>query len=551
MRRWGLPEKTEIEGQWMNHVEIKRRRIQTYSYALGAVTLLILSILTKATGVAYLAVSAECYFFATQIVSRSVADCLGRLLRGRLSKGQYKNAANMRRNAMLLEAALGAAAGVLLFACAKPLAEYVFSMPDSLLLIRMFAPAVFLRTISGVLQGYFQGDGSELPTAVTVVLRQVFVLGFAVLFCSILKDYGEKVSALLGREEFTYLYGAAGAAAAVILSEILVILFLLFIYKASSRPVKRPDEGMKTTESFLDMVKALYGSMGLYILAGLLERLPIWLGLVFFQKSHSDGGLGTESYGIFYGQYLAFCMVFISFISASMLPSMRRIMQCMKKEEQRPAKNCFQAGIHVAWAKTLFFTVFTASMSDQIAGILQHERQEALAQMLRFGSGIILFSVFALYFKGILFIWGRKYYVIGCLGISNMVFAVTAVLFLNVQGAGVVSLVYAGLFGSAIYCGGTGFLVFRRLGMGIRPVQIFLVPAGAAAGAGLLSFLLGRLLTPHLGETVCALLGFAASFLLYWGILSALRNFKEQELAAAQAGPVLKLIAKAFPRVNV
>ena len=74
---------------------------------------------------------------------------------------------------------------------------------------------------------------------------------------------------------------------------------------------------------------------------------------------------------------------------------------------------------------------------------------------------------------------------------------------------------------------------------------------GAAAGAGLLSFLLGRLLTPHLGETVCALLGFAASFLLYWGILSALRNFKEQELAAAQAGPVLKLIAKAFPRVNV
>ena len=157
----------------------------------------------------------------------------------------------------------------------------------------------------------------------------------------------------------------------MILSEILVILFLLFIYKASSRPVKRPDEGMKTTESFLDMVKALYGSMGLYILTGLLERLPIWLGLVFFQKSHSGGGLGTESYGIFYGQYLAFCMVFISFISASMLPSMRRIMQCMKKEEQRPAKNCFQAGIHVAWAKTLFFTGVFGIIITELKKILE------------------------------------------------------------------------------------------------------------------------------------------------------------------------------------
>ena len=160
----------------MNPVEVKRKQIQMYSHIIGVITLLAVGRIIQDAGVAYLAASVECYFGVCLLISYGAADCLGKILRSRNGKGQNKNCAGLRKNAMLLQGAVGVAGSILLSACAGPLAEHVFELPYSSLLIRLFAPAVFLRTISSVLLGYFQGEGSELPTAAACVIRQVFIL---------------------------------------------------------------------------------------------------------------------------------------------------------------------------------------------------------------------------------------------------------------------------------------------------------------------------------------------------------------------------------------
>lgn len=529
----------------MNQVEVKRRQLQVYSEMIGIITLFVLGRLIGDNGIAYFAVAVECYSFFLLVLTGSTADTLGRILRGRIAKGQYKNVFRMRRNVMILQGILGALGAVLLFVCARPLAVHVFRLKYSAFLMMLFAPAVFLRTVSSVFLGYFLGDGSELPSAMTGIIRQVFFLGFSVLFCNIFKDYGQKVTGLLGKQEFTAMYGGAGAAVAAALTELLVILFLFLIYKGSSRPGrKQTEEGLKVTESFFDLARILYGNRSFSMLAQLFERLPVWLGIIFFQKSAEETGLAVESYGIFYGKYLAFCGFFVLLVCASLVSVHGKTVYCMKREEQRYAKSCFQSGFHIAWVRTVFFAFFFAVMAKQIAEIFCGSQAQLLTQMLSSGSGLIILVTVSYYFERILMYFDKKYLVLGSLGAMNVVFVVAVTVFLNAGKAGILALVYAGMISFLVLALLLGFFAFRQLRSGLDLLRAVVIPTGAAGAAGLLGMLLGKVFTPHLGSLVTVLICFLLSFAVYWCILLLLRNFRDQELSVIPGGKLIRFFGR-------
>lgn len=88
-----------------------------------------------------------------------------------------------------------------------------------------------------------------MPSAVSCVLRQVFYLGLGLLFLGIFGNYGEKVSLLLKRDDFTAMYGAMGVALGILISELLVTLFLFVIYRGSMSGRRENENGMKGTDS--------------------------------------------------------------------------------------------------------------------------------------------------------------------------------------------------------------------------------------------------------------------------------------------------------------
>lgn len=79
--------------------------------------------------------------------------------------------------------------------------------------------------------GNFQSEGSEMPSAVSAILRQVFYFGLGLLFLGIFRTYGEKVSLLLKKDDFTAMYGAMGVALGIVISEVLVLIFVFVIYQ--------------------------------------------------------------------------------------------------------------------------------------------------------------------------------------------------------------------------------------------------------------------------------------------------------------------------------
>lgn len=525
----------------MNQVEIKRRQIQLCAIGLWLVVIWILGKSLGDNGVAYLAAALEAFVFLWAIVGANVSDTLGKLLRGRNVRGQYKNADKLRKCTFVFQGIVGIAGSLLFFCLAQYFSETLLQVPYSKFLMMILAPCVFLRCVNGAFLGAFQGDGSELPTTVASILRPLFLLGFGLLFSRMLADYGEKVSKLLGQEAFTSMYCGVGVVIAMVLTEMLILVFLLLIYKGSKRRGRKKDsEGMRTTDSFVGQIYVLYGSMGLYILQGLLLFLPVILGLVFYQKNISDIYSSAQSYGLYIGKYLVVCGVIISLIAAAGLPSAVKTGGLLRKEENRAARNLFQSGFKSVMVYALFFAVFFTVMASQLAGTISESMVSSLTEMLSAGSGIVLFGTVAYYCYTILKVAGKKYWLLGGLALANMAYAVSLSLGLGKNPGNIMALVYGGLIYTGVLAVLLGVMTCVIIRSGVDLVRIFAIPIGCVCVAGLLCHMLGKALTPHLGGAVTFIVVFVLSWMLYLMLVVFLRCFREQELPVIPGGRILR-----------
>ena len=112
----------------MNQVEVRKKQIHAIISLLGVITWLLLGRWIGYSGIAYFAVAIECLAFLLAVMAERVPDALGKLLRGRNARGQYKNAKTIRISVLIFQAILGVLGGVLLFLLADILSEKVFLM---------------------------------------------------------------------------------------------------------------------------------------------------------------------------------------------------------------------------------------------------------------------------------------------------------------------------------------------------------------------------------------------------------------------------------------
>lgn len=528
----------------MSQAEIRQRKAHAISYMIALVTLAVTARLTGYNGVTYITAGFEVYLLMSVLVCGGITDALGRILRLRNSKGQYRNAFRMRQNAFLLQTALGLAGMVTILIAAETITVNLFQIQYSNLILTILAPAVLLQSISSVLTGYSRGEGTEL-SGIAAILRQLLILGFSFLFCRMLGNYGGKVSRLLGQENFTSMYGGVGFSIAVPLTEILIVLFLYLIYMATRKHDSvNWQEGMRTMDSVADSIRILcvnrLSRLGILLAA----TIPFPLGLFLLQRAAEDPELAAVHYGIYMAGYLVLCgvpAIFIMFLTISIYG---KTMTLLRKEENRYAKAVFQSGVHVAVAYGAYAVVFLAVMSGQIAELFCPEQAALAARMLAGGSSVLLFAALAVYFSRILILTGRKNLVAGTAVVADMLYAVAAVLMLNVGKAGILGLVYAGTLGMGFFCLVLGLFAYRQMRQRIDWLQMAVVPVAVACVAGLFALLVSKLFLPHLGILFTLVICLILSSVLYWCGLLLLRNFREQELENIPGGRLLNAVGQ-------
>lgn len=529
----------------MNQNEVKRRKIQGFADIISLITILIAGRIVKANGITYLAAAFLAFSFLWMCFGGNTADTLGALLRSRNIKGQYKNAAKMRRSIMILQMFTGLTGTALLFLGANVIGVKLFSVQYSVFLIMLLSPAMFLRSISVVLMGFCQGEGSEFPSAAASVLRQVFILVFSLIFCRSLGKYGENVGRLLVQGNFAAMYAAAGIAIAVNVSEVLVILFLLVIRRVNRHfgKIDSP-EGMRSIDSFVGAVRSFTVNRAPHFVIRLLVLLPVVVGLLLFQKSTVNQEMGSLEFGVYFGKYLVYCLICILFIEGVSLPVCSRTVISLRKEEQRFARVVFQSGVHITAIHSLFLAVFLSVMASQAANVFDSGNVQTAQMLLQGGSLIIPCIALSVYFGRFLILTGKKFLVAAVLVISDVVHILCLVLFLKVWKVGILALIYGGIMGWAVCCILLGVTTYRQLRISNLWFQTFIVPVGAVCVTGLLCMLLSKLIGPHLGDIVTMIVCGLVSAIIYWAILLLSRNFREQELECIPGGRVIATLGQ-------
>ncbi len=529
----------------MNQAEVRRRQIQLCSLCLGLLTIRIIGNRIGDLGVTYLVAAMEAFALLWTLVGRPVPDTLGKMLRVRVAKGQYKNADKMRRSLIGFQAIMGVLCAICLVALAGVVSEKVYELPYTKFLIMMLAPVIVIRVINEVLLGIFQGDGSELPSAVSSLLRQVLILLFGILFAKMLSGYGEKVSKLLGQETFVAMYGCVGVMIAMLIAEGIVLLFLLVVYRSASKNRKKKDvEGMRSTDSVVGQVYALYSAMGIPILIGLLELLPLWIGFLYYRKITAEVAGAIEIYGIYIGKYMVICGIAFALLAALILPVAAKCAIMVRKDEQRYAKNVFMSGIKSIVVFALFFSVYIFVMAGQFAGAISSVNPELLTRMLECGSWLVFFGVLSYYGLHLMRMIGKKYLIIGCLAIADIVYVVSISLFLKNTNSGGMALVYAGVLGVGVLAVVSCGFMFQYLHGGIDFLRVFIIPGLSICVSGLVGLLLGKALTPHLGNVVTLVVVLVLAMVLHLALVVFLRTFREQETEVVPLGRILRAIGQ-------
>lgn len=529
----------------MNQVEVKRRQIQSFSYVLACINIWVFGKRIGDNGLGYLAAAVLVYALFWVLTGKNMADRMGRMLRGKNAKGQYRNVSKLRKNMMAFQVVEGILGTILCMSLGWVLLEKVFLVPYGSMILWILSPALFLRCIQSVFLGYFQSEGSELPSAISSVLRQVFSLGLGLLFLGIFGSYGEKVSLLLKRTDFTSMYGAMGIALGMLLAEVLVLLFAFVIYRGSMAGRRDAESGRKGTDPFFSQLRTLMIPVSGDMLRDLLLLLPLWMGLLFFQKRATDIYASISAYGVFSGRYLTMILLLAAIIGAGSLSGIARIGSHIRKKEERYAKTAFQAGIQGAVVHGFFFTALMAVLATPLSQALDLSAAATLTGAFTTGSSLVLWLLLLFYFSELLEMRGEKHLLFIGYGIMDIVSIVALVIFLN-AGNTITALPLSLVLGAAVGSLVLGVLTCLRMKAWPDLLRTLAIPAGSCCACGLLAFGLEKLCLPHLGAVVTVLLELVITGVLYWFFLLLLRSFRGQDLTYVPGGKGFRALGKAL-----
>ena len=171
-------------------------------------------------GNGYYGTAINIYTIILMVSSFGVPSAISKQMAQKMAVGDYRNAQKVFHCSMVYALAVGILGSLLLFFGAGALVP-----PNSVPVLQVFAPTVFLFGILGVLRGYFQANQSMLQTSVSQILEQianaVVSIGAAFLLMRTVAGQGATTEAI---------HGAMGSALGTGSGVLVALIFMTFVY---------------------------------------------------------------------------------------------------------------------------------------------------------------------------------------------------------------------------------------------------------------------------------------------------------------------------------
>ncbi len=406
-------------------------------------------------GMGYYGVAFQIYTIALTLTSYSLPLAVSKLVSARNATKQYKNAHKVFRSALTFAFIMGGTAALIIFLGADFIASEIMAMKLSAYALRVLAPCILVVAVLGVFRGFFQGNGSMVPTAISQVLEQIVNAVVSIAGAYFLLKMAKSASK---GEDYSTAMAAVGGTLGTVAGAVCGLLFLMLLFMAYRRVLKKQARRDRTRkrESYQQIFKVLVLTIAPVLLSSTVYNLCGVIDNAMFGKIMSVQGFQENDYagllGILSGKYDTLINVPLAFsnaLGASLIPS---LVATAKTGNRRQINNKIalftrfnmiiaipSAAAFIVLAKPLLDLIFFTENNDVAAKMLQlgaisvvfyclstvtnaiHQGLDNMMIPVRSASISIVIHMVALFIMMVVFKWGI-YAVI----ISKIVFAASA-----------------------------------------------------------------------------------------------------------------------------
>lgn len=501
-------------------------------------------------GMGYYSAAFQIYSLMLIISSYSLPVAVSKLIAGYTARDEYKNAKRIYNCSMLFACFTGGITCLIVFFCADFLAGLI-KLPKSAIALRILAPTLLVVAIMGVMRGFFQGNGSMVPTATSQLVEQIINAIVSVVAAKFLFDYGLGVSGLLRDDDYAAAYGAAGGTLGTSAGALAGLICLIIVYLISKRDFNyrvRHDEN-RHSDTFGRMLFALILTVLPVLLSTTVYNLSDILDQGIFNYVMDTKGLSevkAEHWGIFSTKYKVLTNVPVALASAvcsSMMPSLTG---CIRREEYKIARRKVSLAMRFTMILSIPCAVGLAVLGKPIISTLFQGEVDIPATMLKIGSIAVVFYSMSTLSNGVLQGIDKLNIPVRNAAIALVLHIGILYFMLDVFNMGLYGVVISCVLFALIMCILNWLAIRKYLNYQQEIVRTFVIPTVSSIFMGLVAWLSNFLISKALSSFVSLAISIALSVCVYFVLLIKLKGVKEKEIRSFPGGNLMAAIARFF-----
>ena len=495
-------------------------------------------------GMGYYGTAFNVYNIALLLSSYSLPLAVSKMVSVRLARKQYRNSVRILRAALVYATVVGALAAAVIWFGADFFAREVFFMPYAAFALKTLAPTVWIMAYLGVFRGYYQGQGTMVPTALSQVFEQIVNAIVSVAAGSWLFNQAIKVEILKGESGSGYSnsWGAAGGTIGTGAGAFTALVFLLLLFAAYQgtirKKVRRDRSGF--LESYGTITKILFFTVVPVVVSSAIYNVNSVLDNGLLAYNFKSLGMEEEfisQWGVYTGKYhllINVPMAVSNALSSSLIPSVSR---AVATGDRRMVKKKVAAAIRFSLLIAIPSAVGLTVLAGPVNNLLFSGDNGLAVQMTLYGSiAVVFYSVSTVTNAILQGIDRMRLPIVHALTALVLHLAAMEVMVL-VFHMGIFSMVFANILFAVIMCFLNHRSIRKILGYRQEVKKTILLPAAASAVMGAAAVGVYKLI--HLGiqsNAVCTLGAVAAAVAVYGVLLVKLGCLDEDELHQMPGG---------------
>ena len=257
------------------------------------------------TGVGLYGYAFEVYNIALLLSSYSLPLAVSKLVSARVTMGERKNAYRVLKLTVVLATIIGAVVAIGIYVGADYIAGTLMKAPMSSYALKMLSPCLFIVAILGVLRGYCQGIGTNIPTALSQILEQIVNAIVSLVAASYFIKMGVEIAKTQNNDLLPSGYGAAGGTMGTVMGAFTALLFMIFVVLAYRKILMKQikKEHQVQEEPYSHIIQIVLLTVLPVIFSTLIYNVHFIIGQSLFNNIMAQQGMIEEEYYALWGMY--------------------------------------------------------------------------------------------------------------------------------------------------------------------------------------------------------------------------------------------------------